>query len=671
MKSLALICLLAACGDNSIIKMPPPQSPAIVSFDLTSAHATPDTFFDFPFPSDLRLTADGKPDLRGYPNPNPSQSVEQLRTTASQRAGFPVIPVSWFHFSAAPPTQIETTTIAAKSDSPILLIDLDPGVTAQQRLLPTVAQTLVTDSWLPDNVLAIAPHPGIVLRGKRLYAFVVMRSLEDASGQTLAVPPALTALVSDTTSAAGKLYAPLWPALTGLGLDPANVAAATVFTTSDVVADTAALSDAMKAKYTATITHLGLAPMGDTYDRYCYLQGTIKFPQFQNGVPPFGKGGVFEFTDNGLPAKQGDLEVPITITLPKSAMPVGGYPLLIYFHGSGGLSTDVVDFGPRLVAGGDFQPRLGPAYVVAPFGLATASSALPLNPERFANASAYEYLNINNLSAMRDTFRQGVIEQRLYLETLRTLTIAQSLLGACQGPTLPASETNYHFNPSHLVAEGHSMGAMYTNMVSAVEPRIQAALPMGAGGFWSHMMLESKSIQGGRVLIGALLGTDAELSFLHPGLHLFEMAWEPIDPYVYTPRLARDPLPGAAPRPIYQPAGKDDIYFPTDLYDAMAGGYGHQQVGDIQWPTMQDTLTLEGLGGILPYPVKQNRMSMAGTPYTGVVVQYLGDGLADPHDIFAQLDSVKYQYGCFLGSFLATGIATVPAPAALGTPCPQ
>jgi hypothetical protein len=31
---------------------------------------------------------------------------------------------------------------------------------------------------------------------------------------------------------------------------------------------------------------------------------------------------------------------------------------------------------------------------------------------------------------------------------------------------------------------------------------------------------------------------------------------------------------------------------------------------------------------------------------------------------------VKYQYGCFLSTFLQKGMATVPAPAALGTPCP-
>jgi hypothetical protein len=86
---------------------------------------------------------------------------------------------------------------------------------------------------------------------------------------------------------------------------------------------------------------------------------------------------------------------------------------------------------------------------------------------------------------------------------------------------------------------------------------------------------------------------------------------------------------------------------------------------------MQDALRLEGLDGVVDYPVANDRTSEAGGAYTGVVVQYAGDGHHDSHSIFSQLDEVKYQYGCFFETLLATGTATVPAPAPLGTPCPR
>ena len=52
-----------------------------------------------------------------------------------------------------------------------------------------------------------------------------------------------------------------------------------------------------------------------------------------------------------------------------------------------------------------------------------------------------------------------------------------------------------------------------------------------------------------------------------------------------------------------------------------------------------------------------------------MVVQYEGDGVYDPHAIYSQLDSVKYQYGCFFETFLKTGAAVVPAPADYSVPC--
>jgi hypothetical protein len=158
---------------------------------------------------------------------------------------------------------------------------------------------------------------------------------------------------------------------------------------------------------------------------------------------------------------------------------------------------------------------------------------------------------------------------------------------------------------------------------------------------------------------------------MHPGIHLFETAAEAVDPMVSMPRLARRPLSGHPVRPIYEPVGEGDSYFSEQTYDAMALAYGHKEAGDIVWPSMQDALKLEGRDGILPYPVSNDVSTEAGgAKYTGMVVQYKGDGVYDPHAIYSQLDAVKYQYGCFFSTFLQTGTAVVPAPAALGTPCP-
>ena len=268
---------------------------------------------------------------------------------------------------------------------------------------------------------------------------------------------------------------------------------------------------------------------------------------------------------------------------------------------------------------------------------------------------------------MRDTFRQGIIEQRLLLKALLALRLTPAQLAACGGtlPSLPAGATAFQFDVGHLIAQGQSMGGMYTNLIAAVEPKLKIAVPTGAGGYWSYFINVTQlygvppSLSN---LLAGLIKSGKPLNHLHPVLAMMQSAWEPNDPFIAMPRLAKRPLPGHPVRSIYQAVGKGDQYFPTQLYDAVALNYGHQEAGPAVWPTMQDVLKLGSLDGLLPFPVTQNRTSVDGTLYTGAVVQYEGDGIEDPHAIYRQLDAVKHQYSCFVKSWLDTGIATIPAP---------
>ena len=647
-----------------------------LEFDLHADLGTADGFFRAPWPSDLRLSAEGTPDLRGFPNPLDLVLVSGLVKAGQQRHGFPQISVAQFHFTAPVASQDWTKVIAADKTSPILLVDIDEASPERGRLFPTVAVTPSADRYMPENMLAIAPRPGFILHEKRKYAFVVRASLRDAAGAPLGVAKgfapmkALEAPPADPELRAWKLYEPLWPALRQIGVEPAEVVAATVFTTGDVVQELADLSSAVRTKFSVDITDLAVDPTdGASHDRFCELKGKVVYPQFQKGALPFDTDGLFDIGSDGLPIKQRDETAPISITLPKTAMPTGGYPLVLYFHGSGGLSDALVDEGPSLTPTDEGVIGQGPAYVLSPHGFAVAGSALPVNPERFPGAIETQYLNFNNLASFRDIFRQGVVEQRMFIDALEKVTIAPAIVAACTGLSLPGSETSYHFSTTPLLAQGQSMGGMYTNLMSAVEPRIKASVPTGAGGFWSGMILTTKVVDGAAGKLKVVLGT-GDLTYLHPTLSLLEVAWESAEPYVFMPRIAHRPLAGHSARSIYEPTGKGDRYFSIEIYDGAALAYGHVQAGDAVWPSMQDALALDGRGGIRPYPVSQNMKSENGETYTAAVVQYEGDGIADPHSIYRQLDAVKYQYGCFLETFRAKGVATIPKPAALGTPCP-
>ena len=688
-----VVVLVAACGSSS--SAPPPGATAM--FDIEADFTSSDHFWDFPYPSDLRLSSTGGPIGASFPNPSLSAMVAGLQPIASDRKGFPVIPSAYFDFNGDLPQKNPDDVIAADKSSPILLVDVDPTSNERGKLFPTVAYTTPVDAYVPAGVISIAPRPGIVLVGKRAYAFVVRKELGDASGKPLGVNATLATLESGGTPStphgaqAKASFDPLWDTLKQIQIDPGDVAAATVFTTGDVVADLSDMSRKLADKYPAPITNLVINPNGgSTNDRMCELVGQISMPQFQTGTPPFDTDGVFQYDADGLPIVQRSETIPIALTLPKGQpMPADGYPLLLYEHGSGGVSTAAIDRGTWHPTNnqsdcapgspldswngvqGCNTPQQGPAYVIAPFGVATAASALPLNPERLPGAEDTAYLNFGNLACFRDNFRQGVIEQRIFLDALANLTIDPSVVASCTGLSLPAGATVYKFSSAKLVVQGQSMGGMYTNLISAVEPRVKASVPTGAGGFWSYFIMKTKLIDQLPQKVSVLIASPGtQLSFMHPALALFETAVEPVDPIVFAPRVSHRPLDGSDPRPIYEPAGLGDSYFPTEIYDAMALAYQHPQAGNSVWPTMQDALALEGLQGIQNLPEHQNLTSSAGAQYTGALLQFQGDGIYDPHALYSQLDDVKYQIGCFVSTFLTTGQATIETPAPLGSPCP-
>jgi hypothetical protein len=641
--------------------------------DLEADTTTPEHFYDLPFPSDLRLRADRTPDLSGLPFEATAPLAPQLLglvTQAQRRRDAPGVAVSYFRFDGPLPARSADAVLPAAADAPVLLIDV-----TRRALFPLVAQALPPDGWVPGNVLAVAPMPGTVLPPGR-YATVVRRAFGDAAGRPLGVSTTLLQLRAGGTpfgprgDAAREVYLPLWDALDAIGVARADVAAATVFTVGDVVAEVAARSEALRTRHPVTIEDLVL---DEVHPRFCELRGQVALPQFQRGVAPFDTGGEFALGEDGLPVKQRDEGAPIVVTIPRAPMPVGGFPLVLYLHGTGGLAAQVVDRGKTLAPNGSPTPGEGPAHVVAAHGIATAGAALPLNPERYPGGSGRTYLNFANLAAYPFTFEQGTIEQRLVLDALAALAIDPALLAACSGPSLPPAETVYRLRTDQIGVLGQSMGAQYANLIAAIEPRVAGAVPTGSGGLWGFVLLEALLVDGMDIsgVIPGLVGAATPLTHLHPAFNVLEYAWEAGETIVFAPRIGREPLAGHPARSLYLPAAIDDPGFPSTVYTAMALASHVAQAGELLYSPLQTVLATAGLDGLTTYPVAGNVRSTLDVPRTGVVAQYAGDGILDGHHIFAQLDAVKSQYACFFDTLLRGGRAVVPAPQALDAPCPQ
>ena len=122
---------------------------------------------------------------------------------------------------------------------------------------------------------------------------------------------------------------------------------------------------------------------------------------------------------------------------------------------------------------------------------------------------------------------------------------------------------------------------------------------------------------------------------------------------------------------IFRLVGQSDSLFQEVALGVLVMAYGNQQAGQEVWKEMQQRLRVVARDGLASYPVKLNRKSEGGKEFTGVFAQYKPDAISKSgHNVVFHLDEVIDPYGCFLDSFVKTGVAVVPAPKKLGTPCP-
>ncbi|MEB3210980.1 MAG: hypothetical protein VKL39_06475, partial [Leptolyngbyaceae bacterium] len=271
---------------------------AIASFDLNADWTDPDQFYNFPYPSDLRLDPEHHPDLSGFPVFTKFYGFfKRLRSIAGDRPYFPTTSAGYFRFDQPLVAQDPDQLIEPSPDASILLIDVDRESPERGKLFPVVASTPDPDPfYVPSHLLAVAPYPGIVLKPNRQYAYVIRRGVKDANGNAIKPDTVFQQLrrgevpdgLLQRKFLAYLLYRPLWETLDQLGININSVVNATVFTTGDVVTQMADLSDAVLARYDRDFTNLTYTPDNRISDLgYCKFVGEIKLPQFQKGTPPF------------------------------------------------------------------------------------------------------------------------------------------------------------------------------------------------------------------------------------------------------------------------------------------------------------------------------------------------------------------------------------------------
>lgn len=599
-------------------------------------------FWAVPLPSELRRQDDGSYDLERWPGPRPTLIKMWLETIDSRLVdGWGVNAGAFFTLSGAlDPASLPTAATTLTSESAIQLIDIDPDSPEYGRRFP-VDSSFTADAitFRPASLLAVTPVQGFPRRELTLYAVVLLDGLKDAAGKPLGRSRPFHDALEQLPSADPKVRAALAPLRSYLDtsrFNRAKVVGGTVFRTIDPAAALKKL-----AAWVETLPPPVLEvpwTRQEEFPDFVLYTARYRVPQVQPGARP-GKGRIAWSADGQTPVQQGTQSVRLSLAVPKSAAPATGFPLTLYFHGSGGEYREIMDRGPRAPAPRDQQidPPLGsgPSTYLARRGLATLGFDFPLHGDRDTppdTTGLRLYDIFGDVDSTIDNMSVGAMEA-VYLTRL---------LPALELP-LPAGGTA-RVNMEKLSAMGHSMGSTIGIPVATVDPRIKGYVFSGAGGQLIEVASETTYPVNLRTTIELLIGfKEGEvLERTHPLLHAFQSLWDSTDPSAKARHVAREPYPGQQPKPFFLPQGLIDGYFHPGAQAVIGGALGTTLLGDEVDPTLPRTLRLDGQSTSTAFPLRNNLNGVtAGTVQLQTPYE-LG------HYIVFDVASVGAQVGCFL-----------------------
>ncbi len=647
---LAAAALLPACGDPATPPAVRPQGAVEARFDLSGG------FFDAPWPLESRRAADGALDLGGFVNPDGSELLARTVTTTEAIAGGFSANGAVFLPLTGPVDPAGLPAGPVADGAPVLLVDVDAASPERGRRLPVLVSASPDDSdHVPPDVLVILPYPGAGPRPGTLYAAVATRALRDRDGAPLGTAEPLWELLHGRAVDGGEAlvepFAALRAVLDESGLTPGEVAAATVFATADPVASQAALRRHAAARPPPEVTLVGRVR---DHPAFCVVEARTTLPIYQQGERPFAEVGsgriVFE---GGEPVVQWEEEVRISLSLPRTRTPDGGFPLLLYAAGQGGSWLQVVDRG-TLSEQEAPEGGLGPARYLAEAGIASlgveAPNVGPRHPE--GSSAGFDFFNVANLVAMRDNLRQGAVEYTVLAAAARSLSLPVAELG-CDG--LGALDDRVRFDADRLLFWGHSTGASIGALVLAVEPAFRAGVLSGTGGGWVYNLTLKQQPFPMRPLAEGLLGLpEGTLDEHHPAATLFQTALEGAEVLTFARHWVSEPLPGMLAKDVLLVEGVVDGYFPPRMVNALAMAAGLDVAEPLVEETLRDDLVWSG-GREAPRPAGANRGERSAW-----VVQHAAEGF-DGHHVAFELGAAKHDVRCWLRSVVEGGPGGVPA----------
>jgi hypothetical protein len=594
-----VVVVAAACA--------PERAP--VAFDLPRGERQ--EFLASPWPSDLMIKKDGALNLRAFPNPFGSDTLEQFLGIFATAPGYAAASTLYFHVPGGvdDDTLPKTPQDSIADDASLFIVELD-GPRAGHRLPIEIATYDDGTSFLPAGTVAVNLLLGVVPHGRM--ALVVTSAVHRKDGMPLGPDADLKALLAcgdlDDVDAAFdcKDYQQVQNDL-GLATDDvASIQIVTPQASSVGLQKAAAVARAYEPTIGSTITRRA----SRSTDTFFVFDGTITIARYQAGEPPYqtydGQSGGFVLDDDGAPIVQAEETIPFVLTVPKRrAMPANGWPVVINGHGTGGdLESGV---GNR--AGYE-------AFHINRGGAAMLAISEPLHRTREGYRAGQENVltfNFFNPLAGRDNWRQSALEKVQLVSAVQHLAFVDE------------DGTEQRFDSRHVGYFGHSQGGIVGALFVGVEDRIEGAFLSGAGAGFAQSLVEKTDPPPAiaDVLRLVLQAPDDEpIDRFHPVPAILQTFVDAADPLNYG-ALWRHRSGRRTPH-LIATSGLQDTFTPPRNHAGLAGAYELPLADPVEQPL--EVLDLLGIRGVGNRWVEGNTTTDDGDPLTAAMVQFPDQG---------------------------------------------
>lgn len=628
-------------------------------------------FFRHPFPSDLRLTAAGTPDLSSFPRPGGGlagrDAVENLMDAAMEnQRGFSTTPTVLFRFSHA--MDLDTFTGKDQEGSPatVRYVNIEPESKHQGTgqsfnwYVTTGRGRYVCPRWAAFRTAASSP-----LNPKEQHAVLLLKGVSTASGVEFEVDSDLEALLQGEAPADAALatawadYANLRAYMDQEAIPAENVVGAAVFTPGSPQEVTGAVSGAIAAlpvpaPAQATFCEgAAKSPCDDGASGEAHVRGCLGSPpgvdeiHFKLDLPVVQHGQrPYEASDSGgdVPqAADGSISITSTESVCVSmavsnaqAMPPTGWPLVIVAPDIGDTYRSAVDaLGPMVT---------GLEHEGTPSGAIVVSWEAPLHGARATSEHAplARVRNFMNPGAARGNVLQAVADFSEILRAVSTINWTADVSPTGQALAI---------NPAQIAVVGHGHGATIASLAAAQEQEVDLLVLSGGGADVAATWLgRMEPIEAQTGLALALSESDDEgpmtISQHHPAMLRFSSFMNAVDPVNHLHHLASKPLDGLTRKHVLNVFGVEDPNVSPDAARLFARRLAAPIVG-----TVLDTIS--GLNA-LEAPASLT-MGPAQEPVTAGTIQAAGQEGASSHDVFFDDPGVQAQVDAFLATWLATG----------------